>query len=453
MNTLKFADKAYDFTSEKRLFSAPCRLLVGVSGGADSMALLHALLHWPEPNICVTVVHIHHGLRGASADADAAFVREFCKSNGVSFVLRYVDVAAYAAENGLTIEEAGRQLRYDTFESVRNEVNADYVLTAHTQSDHVETVLMRIVRGSGIDGLCGILASRGYIRRPLLSCTREEVEQYCAENNVPYITDESNTDLAFTRNRIRHEALPFLRTLNPSIDDALVRLSHRATEDSDYLCDCALQAFAGDNADRQWPITAFLAQPLPVRRRMLIAVFRKCGLATYEESHIVALDKLLYDGCGTVCLPQNLTISVRQGSLFAYYCLTDSTTADTLVVDSFPFVADFGDMHFTVELSHSANVHNLFANTQLDYDKIQGDLHIRCRREGDYFHPSGRHIGKSIKKLMNEWKMPAHIRDYYPLLCDEQGIVLVPGYGCDERVRATEDTRHFLVWRTDAVQG
>ena len=187
-------DKVVRWTAEKDLFAAPCHVLLGLSGGADSMALLDVLTHWPDAQLQVSAVHINHGLRGECADRDEAFVRKYCEERGILLTVIHADVAAVARDSHLTVEEAGRQVRYEQFEQVRSAIGADYVLTAHTADDHVETVLMHILRGCGIDGLAGIPVVRGNVRRPLLACSREEIEKYCVQNGVPFVTDETNED-------------------------------------------------------------------------------------------------------------------------------------------------------------------------------------------------------------------------------------------------------------------
>ena len=240
-------DKVFNFTSEKCLFSAPCHVLVGVSGGADSMALLHMLSHWETP-LRVTAIHIHHGLRGESADRDEAFVRSYCTEHNVPLVVVRADVAAVATQERLTLEEAGRRVRYEQFEMARRDLCADYVLTAHTADDQAETVLMHLIRGCGIDGLVGIPAVRGNIRRPLLCCSRAEIEEYCTLHDLPYVTDETNVDIKYTRNDVRHRVLPLLREINPAVNDALLRLSNLAQADADYLNCVAEEVLSSANA-------------------------------------------------------------------------------------------------------------------------------------------------------------------------------------------------------------
>ena len=450
-----FGDKVFNFTKERALFSAPCHLLLGVSGGADSMSMLHSLYRWPIDGLRLTVLHIHHGLRADTADRDATFVQNYCAKLGISCIVEHLDVSGYAAENGMSVEEAGRCLRYDAFERVRQEVGADYILTAHTADDQAETVLMRILRGCGTDGLVGIPVARGVIRRPLLCCTRMEVEQYCAQNNVQYIVDETNEDTVFARNRIRHEILPYLREVNPSVNAALLRLSQHATEDAALLKNWAIEALAEARRQDGWSVETFLDRPMPIRRRMISVLLRDAAVPTIEESHIIAVDRVMQSGNGKVHLPNATTIAVGQGMVRLLSTADEKTAPDALAIGSLPLSAEFGGVHFTLSV-HNAdkniNVHNLFLNAALDYDTMQGKLYVRCRREGDYMHPSGRHIGKSIKKLMNEWKIPEHLRDTLPMVCDDLGVVLVPGYACDERVKPTADTKHFLVWHTDEVK-
>lgn len=449
-----FIDKVYKYVTENDLFSAPCHLVVGVSGGADSMALLRCLVQWPKFGLRLTAVHIHHGLRGLDADRDAFLVQKFCETYNVNYRLHRADVAAIAADQHISIETAGRELRYDVFEQVRRQVGADYILTAHTASDQTETVIMHLARGCGPDGLSGIPVKRDLIRRPLLCCSRDEIEAFCRLKHIAYVIDETNYDTQYTRNRVRHEVLPLLRSMNPAVDSALLRLSQHSAEDATLLRTMAIDVLhKAENGD-SWYVDSFLEQPKPIRRRMILALLREASVPSIEETHIVAVEKILYSGVGEACLPGCVTVTVGQGRLsIGHHSPTRSAPQDILV-NEFPLTTFFGSTKFSVSIQDASvyrNVHNLFANPVIDYDKIQGQLYIRCRREGDYFHPADRNVGKTIKKLMNEWRIPANERATFPLVCDDNGVVLVPGYACDERVKPSDDTKHFLVWHTRMV--
>lgn len=446
---MSFVDKAVAFTSENGLFSAPCHVLVGLSGGADSMALLHLLLHWPCAGLQVSAVHIHHGLREETADRDEAFVREYCRTHHVPLTVIHEDVAQIAEDEQLTVEEAGRRVRYAHFEAVRRSDGADYIATAHTASDQVETMLMRMIRGCGLDGLVGIPAMRDCIRRPLLCCTRDEIEKYCIEEGIPFVEDETNTDTRFTRNYIRHQVLPTLRELNPAVDRALMRMREHTAADALYLDKVAQEALDVARCDGGYAKIVFQEQPSVIRRRMIRILFSSVSDPSYEEIHIRTAEQAVLRGCMSVSLPNGLEFSVSQDVV----CLGmpfDEQVPAPQDITALPAKIAFGRQILQIEQietsdGNSSNVHNLLLQCAIDCDKIKGKLYVRGRLEGDYMHPCGRGIGKSLKKLMNEWRIPAYLRDSYPILCDDNGVIFVPEYAMDERVRVTESTKHYLV--------
>ena len=205
------------------LFTQGDRIAVGVSGGADSVALLRFLAQVSgQFGWRLTVCHVHHGLRGTEADRDEQFVRELAGQLGLPYAVRHIDAAALALENHLSVEEAGRDARYAFFAETAGE--GGRIATAHTLDDTIETVLMNLIRGTGLHGLCGIPRIRGNIVRPLLDVTRAEVEEYLALLGQPYCTDSTNLSDDYTRNRVRHDILPRLRELNPNFTGAMARM-------------------------------------------------------------------------------------------------------------------------------------------------------------------------------------------------------------------------------------
>lgn len=446
---MNLTDKVFAFTSEKGLFSAPCHILVGLSGGADSMTLLHLLTHWPVEGVRVSAVHIHHGLREDTADRDENFVRTYCETHEIPLTIIHEDVARFASEERLTVEEAGRQVRYAHFEAVRRHVGADYIATAHTASDQIETTLMHIIRGCGLDGLTGIPVARGCICRPLLCCNREEIDRYCVDNDISYVEDETNTDTRFTRNFIRHRVLPALRELNPAVDRALIRLRDHAEEDAAYIFRVAQNALDAARCDGGYVKTAFQDQPSVIRRRMIRILFGSVANPCFEEIHIRTAEQAVLRGCMSVSLPNGLEFCVSQ-DVVCVRMPSDDLPPVRQDIAAIPARVHFGNKILSLERFEKSdddfsNVHNLLLQYAVDCDKIKGKLYVRGRVEGDYLHPSGRGIGKSLKKLMNEWRICAHQRDAYPILCDDKGIVLVPGYAVDERVCVTSSTKHYLV--------
>lgn len=449
------AEKVYAFTGENCLFSAPTTVVVGVSGGADSMALLHVLHTWRDHALRVIAVHIHHGLRGEEADRDEALVRSYCAENGIDCVVERADVRALAEEWNVGTEEAGRRVRYDAFERIRTDKNADVIATAHNADDAAETVLMHILRGCGVGGLCGIPAKRGRIVRPLLDCSRAEIETYCAENGVPYIVDSTNADPTYTRNRVRHQLLPLLREMNPSVTSALARLRTSAVQDETFFAALAERALADAHLeDGSLSRTAFLQQEKSVRVRMWKTLLLQSGCESYSERHIDALEAALSADRGTVHLADGYSVCVSADRV---KCFSAQCHADTLCipVDTLPLRFNFDGREHVLqrmsceEIACLQNVHKKFVNYAIDCDKIQGSLTVRCRRDGDRFHPAGRKVGKTLKALFQELRVPTYDRDKVLLLCDEDGIVLMPGVACDNRVCPSDSTKHFLVWLTD----
>ncbi len=449
-----FAEKVYAFTEKNALIFGGSTVVVGVSGGADSMALLHVLSAWRD-DLRVVAVHVHHGLRGEEADRDEALVRKFCADNDINYICERANVRLIAQEFGIGEEEAGRRVRYNTFERIRDEQNADVIATAHTADDNVETVLMHVLRGSGIGGLCGIPAKRGRIVRPLLDCTRAEIEAYCAENAIPYIVDSTNNDPTYTRNRVRHQLMPLMREINPSVAAAIARLRSSAMQDEAYFTELASASLANARcADGSYLREEFLRQHTSVRVRMWKALLSENRCDDYTQRHIDALENALRANRGTVYLSGGYSVCVSAGRL---KCFSEQQNDNSrlISVDELPFRLYMNGCEHILqcvtreEMLSLQNVHKKFLKFALDYDKIQGGLTIRGRRDGDHFHPAGRNVGKTLKSLFQEMRVPTYDRDEVLLLCDENGIVLMPGVACDSRVCPTDSTKHFLVWLID----
>lgn len=450
MSSANLSDKVFAFTQENALFFAPCHLLVAVSGGPDSMALLNALMHWPQDGLHLSVVHMNHGLRPSAQD-DEVFLRRFCEENNLQLTVYNENVADYAKQNALSVEEAGRELRYQRFEMLRQTLGADWIITAHTASDQAETMLMHLIRGCGLDALCGIPVKRDRICRPLLSCNREEVLSYCREHQIPYITDETNQDLRYTRNRMRHEVLPLLREINPSVDSALLRLCHHITNDVQWLDTMAQNLYNSVLRENGYDATQLAAASESMRRRAIRLILRQHQLRTIEEAHILAIEHLVIQGRGKTLLPNRFVAKVSRDVLEVCHEEEDKS-AETFCfqISKFPFEISNGKHDYVITLLEKPfdkNIHNLFANWAIDYDTIQGTLQVRSRQAGDSLRPAGRGISKSIKKLMNEWGVPVDKRNDLPLLCDEQGVLLVTGYDCDQRAAVTAQTKRVLIIR------
>lgn len=448
---MKVYTKALAAIRREQMLPPDTAVVVGLSGGADSVALLHLLLSLREELSlsAVTALHVNHGLRGEEALRDQRFVEQLCGRLGVPLTVCACDVAALAAEQRVGVEEAGRAVRYQKLEQAAAAFPLGRIATAHTASDNVETLLLHLCRGSGLHGLSGIPPVRGRIVRPLIDCTREEIEAYCAENGLTYVTDSTNADPSYARNRIRQLVVPQLKAINPQAETAIGRVIARAREWDDRVTALARQALADavqdDGAYRRQALRAL--EPT-VRAAALRLLLGDRGEQRGSEVHIRKAVELLETG-GTMTVSEGRQLTVARDMVHI--------TAPAQPIPPFRFdrvkpgdAWRIGDEQWCLrvfsreEYEQKLNISKfLFANA-CDYGKIGDSLCVRQRLPGDRFHPAGRGCGKTLKKLLNEAAVPAEARDAIPLLCDSRGIVLVAGFGCDERVRITPETRKIL---------
>ena len=260
-----------DFCEKYGMLPKDGILLCAVSGGKDSMYLLERLRELaPEYGFELRCAHFDHRLRGAESDRDREFVKGYCAKRDISCYIGAKDVSAYAAENGIGIEEAARLLRYEFLEKTADEIGACRIATAHTADDNAETMLFNLVRGSGLKGLCGIPPVRGKIVRPMLQTTSDEVLQYLDENGIPHVEDSSNLEDTYTRNKIRHRVVPELREINANFDKNLIRCAEFLREDEEYLTSQAQSFVASYFSEGILSASKFAELPKPVSARVLI---------------------------------------------------------------------------------------------------------------------------------------------------------------------------------------
>lgn len=399
-------------------------LLAAVSGGRDSMYLLHRLLElFPGRVACA---HFDHRLRGPESDRDREFVRGHCAALGVPCRIGQGDVAAFAAEKGLGIEEAAREMRYAFLQEAADELGAACILTAHTAEDNAETLLLNLARGTGLRGLCGIPPVRGNILRPMLEVTRREIDIYIREKGVPYTEDSTNAEDHYARNRLRHAALPALESVNPAFAENISRAVRSLREDEAFLASLAEDYLRANPVPT---VSSLLALPAPVRTRAL----RSFLGGELSAVHLEAVDALLRGKpLGEVSLPGHtlrrerdaLVLDPEAPAVFPAFSLAPGES----------FVLPDGKWRFICELTENnggncKDIHNLFFN----YKNICGKITVRPRREGDTFHPAGRGCAKTLKKLFSEARLPVAQRAQIPVVCDEQGVIGVFGFGVDRR--------------------
>lgn len=407
------------------MFPTPGPVTVALSGGADSMALLHLLLCLRERyGLTVAAAHLNHCLRGEQSERDEAFVRDFCEAHGVPLTVVRRDVAALARASGEGLEQAGRRARYEWFATFPGRV-----ALAHTASDALETTLFHLCRGAGLRGLCGIPPVRGAIVRPLIECTRAQVEAYCAAHAIPFVQDASNADCRFARNRLRHRVVPELKEINPGVEQAAVRAVQALRRDEAFLAALAKQQLETLLLDDGALPAAETAALDPALRLRVLEAFA----APVDAAHLQALDDLLCSGNGTRSLSRGRVARLEQNRLTVRPAETPPP--------QFSVRTEEIDRETYEKLR---KVHTLLFNTTLDCDKIVGKLTWRVREPGDCLRLAGHTGTKTLKKWMNEKKIPVETRAALPVLCDEEGPVWVAGLGVAHRVRVEAESRRLL---------
>ncbi len=408
------------------MLSSGDSVAVGVSGGKDSMLLLYYLLKKKkELGLKLTVLNVEHGIRGEASVNDTEFVRDYCEKAGVPFKCLRIDAPAEAKAEGMGVEEYSRKRRYGFFESE----GADKIATAHSLSDNVETVLFRLARGTSLNGFKGIPPVRENIIRPLIECTSEEIVCACEELNIPYVTDETNSDNVYARNKIRNEIIPLFESVNHAAEKSIARFISSAAEDNDFIA---------KEAEKYLSDTLSVSQLKTLHSSVLKRV-----IELYAESFNVVLDETHLN---SVCaLLDSYGKTQIKGNLFAF------ANKDNLYFAEYNDVApDYLTDSKTVKIDELNNEKDGFG-FYCDSDKISGGVFVRSRTDGDEISPAGRGCTKTLKKLFNELRIPVEKRAYVPVICDEKGVIGVYGYAVDERVKIDGNTSsvYFLNINTE----
>ena len=447
-----------------------CHVIVGLSGGADSVSLLHYLWKQQETLGCtVEAAHLNHCLRGAESDRDENFVRQFCAERGIFLTVRRTDIAALAKQRGMSAETCGREERYTFFEELasfrRQEGKQVRIATAHTLSDDLETVLFRMARGTGLDGLCGIPVRRGDVIRPLLECTRTMTEEYCAREGICFVIDSSNADTVYARNRIRAEAVPALKEINEAVEDNFLRQKQALTEDRDFLEEQTRllleKARLDDGVD-----TEILRPTHPaLQRRIAVCLLREQQVPV-DQNAVLAVVTLIQNGHGRAELRPGLIFAVRRGILrveqeVMVEILTVSAAKEMLAdgyrhLISVPYTVYLGDLphpqekHLWLQVISAkdwTNLQKVYENLlffAIDYDTIIGSLIFRSRMAGDILAQPSRG-GRTLKKLFSEAGFTALQRQTNLVAADNCSVLWAEGFEADRRVIVGPDTKNVLL--------
>ena len=456
MKTDVFLTQADKFIEDKNLITRGDGIVMGVSGGADSVALLLLLDSLKlKYNLSLYVVHVHHGLR-AEADAEAEYVQSLCEERNIPFFLKKADIKALSKELKIGTEDAGRKVRYETFDEVLRQVGAHKIAVAHNCNDRAETMLFNLARGTGIKGLVSIPEKRDNIIRPLLFATRAQIEEFLGRAGIKYCTDASNLTDDYARNRIRNNIIP---ALEEGINSGAVLHMFETAEQLS-----GLYAFAGKCCDEAFTETVVSESATQISfdkeklltmdeylQSMLIkrAIDRLVpGNRDITHTHLQDVQGLLSkEGTRTVNLPYGIT------AVSSYTVL--SLTTEDRVADAFPTVRIVTD-NVPVKVSGytvAAEVFDAYEGLDygknectkyFDYDKIKDVLLFRKRETGDLISVTSSGGSKKLKDFMIDVKIPADIRDSVPILASGNDVLWVVGYRMSESYKITDETKRIL---------
>ena len=465
-----FLDKVQKYILDNNLLSLNDKVVIGVSGGADSICLLNVLSNLiDEYKLKLYVVHVHHGIRGTDADEDEQFVKEYCtetlKDKNIEYYSFFYDIPKLVKINKLTEEEMGRKVRYDAFDEIVEKVHADKIAVAHNLNDNVETVLFNMCRGTGINGLKGIVSKNDNIIRPLLCVTRKEIESYLNDINVSYRQDVTNFEEEYSRNKIRLKVIPYLEeNINSNVKEHINNLSLIAKDTEEFMSDyidnifnkIVTKDFQVDSIKYCIDVKALCIEKNIIKQRII----RKCifelvnKLKDITNIHIEDILKLSDKNVGKrVELPYNI-IAYRNYNSIDIFVTNDKLEKDNKKYQiyeeirlNYEYYLEYYDKHIIFEcLKREKNMiipQNDYTKW-FDYDKIDRNIVLRNRQSGDKMQLNPEGTRKKLKDLMIDLKINKNERDSVPLVAQGSNVLWLIGKRNSEGFRVDDNTKSIL---------
>ncbi|MCL5986978.1 MAG: tRNA lysidine(34) synthetase TilS [Actinobacteria bacterium] len=452
------------FVTENNLIIHGQKIICSVSGGPDSLCMLLALHRLgKEFDLSISVFHLNHMLREYDSEADAAFVAEVAREIGVEAYIETCDILRLAEQKKKSIELTAREERIRRLRARAKEIKADRIATGHTLSDQAETVLYRIIRGCGLNGLSAMRPLSGIFIKPLLCIYREQSEQFCQELGYEYRVDRTNFDLSCDRNRIRNRVIPLVNELfNRDIRSSLVRLAELAEEDNVALEDISSVEFDKITVKSKDEIRILkadlLRQPDAILKRVLrrILLLVKGEVADVDEESIKSILKILNSSGGYKTVDVGSGIKVE--SEYDWIIFSRKPAAKEKFKERYLDIPgdlkiDEISISFKARIYEGGQVHILrdecMAN--IDLNAIKGEIKVRPWHEGDRMIPLGMGVEKKVHDIFVDKKIPFQKRRQWPILCDQEKIIWIPGVKLDDRVKVREGTEKVLriesVWK------
>lgn len=421
-----FFDK-YGFSDKK--------IGVALSGGRDSVALAYAL---KKGGYDVIAINVEHGIRGENSLKDSAFVRDFCVLYDIPLYQESVDSLSFASDNGYTVEQAARILRYKVFENAIQEGVCDVVALAHHRDDQAETIFMRIIRGTGVNGLCGMRAVRGSYIRPLLECPREDIDEYVAQNGIKYVDDETNFCTDYTRNYLRAE-LAELKKRFPSVCRNFARLSQNAAEEEDFV-----NSFIPDVEVVGGEVRLNICDLKDefVAKRLIVKAVNELGVTQDIESRHFPIVLALADAQNGKMIELTHGICVHKDGNSLVFTKNESLSEKSQTVFE---VREFDDFGVSAQRSNREEYGQQKGKGALfiDGDKVPQNAVLRYRKEGDFIEKFGGGT-KSLGDFLTDRKVPLRKRDTLALLALGDEVLAIFGVEISKKVAIDNDTKNIL---------
>ncbi|WP_196247004.1 tRNA lysidine(34) synthetase TilS [Clostridium novyi] len=442
------------------MFEVNDKVVVALSGGPDSICLLH-ILHTlkDELNISIVAAHVNHCLRGEAADNDEMYVKKICEELGIQCFVKREDVHRISKERGISCEMAGREVRYQFFEEVLHKINGNKIAIAHNANDQAETVLMRILRGTGLEGLVGIRPVRDNIFvRPIINLTRDEIENYCEVNKLNPRIDKTNFENIYTRNKIRLELIPYIqKNFNSDVIEVLNRFSDTVKVDNEYINNVAKEKY-NEYSEISEEKIILKGQLFKEHEAILTRVIRiaikniKGNLNNLEKNHIYDIIDIQKKSTGKyIMLPSGIRVTNNYGDIYVYKEEKEHKVQKinkevelNLLEEN---VLTNHKLKITLDIIKSKEDIKFDKNPLIkyfDYDKIKGVIKLRYRKNGDKFMPFGMSGSKKLKDLFIDLKIPKERRDSIPLITFGDDIAWIVGYRISDKFKINKDTKNIL---------
>lgn len=455
---MKLEKKIRHYIEKFHLLPIGSGVVIGLSGGADSVALLEVLcsLQW-ERDLRLAAVHVHHGIR-ESAQKDVEFCRELCMEKKVDFFCEYIDVPRMAKAQGLSEEEAGRNARYRIFEEYRRKLQMDVIAVAHHQNDQAETILFQLFRGSGLRGMSGMQPKRGNIIRPLLGVSRKEIEEYLCDKQRTYVIDETNACDQYSRNKIRHHVLPVAEEISFGAAGHMSQTAGQLGEVLDYMEHQAANFLdmQGEYVDGEWrlPVEALQQEHIALQKMIVTEALARSFKSRKDitEKHIDHVLQLFdKDGEKTIHLPNGGVVVKRYFQLIFKQIIENNESdfsgfCKIKIEPDHSYFLENG-MFLETKLLFENNLENVPKNDCIkwfDYDKIITTLSLRTREQGDFLVIRDDGARKSLQDYLVNEKVPKSERDKQLLIADGNHILWVIGKRISAHYKVTEHTKRIL---------